>query len=141
VTARGWHQLFSAGLKVIAYDPLVRLTRVRALGVLGAFAVSGAWHAVQLYVLLPSAIDVSRQADSAPPGGPSGAWRTFWFFTLNGLGCMIDGGVLRRIPHATTRKVVRRTFAWLVLWNLAAWTARAWPSVRGMCRRFLRTGD
>lgn len=105
-----WHNAFASPCTSLAYAPLrqtlprygVPLPIARAAGVLGAFALMGAFH---MYAL-------------APILDHEGLYRIGMFFVLNGLGTVVEA-----LIWGTRRHWVKAVLAWAFETTVASWAA------------------
>lgn len=106
-----WHGLFTSPIKSLAFTPFKRMTHSNAAGLCAAMAFSGLYH---WFVV------AGLEDDTA-------SFRVFWFFALQGPGCIVDYAIWGRRKR---QSILRRVFAWVVMLGLASWVVRGFPSVK-----------
>ncbi|PGH09635.1 hypothetical protein AJ80_07664 [Polytolypa hystricis UAMH7299] len=115
-----WHSAFASPCRSLAYDPLRRcLTSryaiptpiARAVGMITAFALMGAFHVYAMTPLLP------EQA----------LWRIFAFFVMNGIGTVIEDAIWKRHTHWG-----KTILAWVFELAIASWTVEGLEIPKGL---------
>lgn len=106
-----WHGLFTSPIKSLAFTPVKKLTGNSAAGLCAAMVFSGLYH----WFVVEGLRDDTASS------------RVFWFFALQGPGCIIDHAIWGR---RKVQSILRRAFAWFVMLGLASWVVRGFPSVK-----------
>jgi hypothetical protein len=99
-----WHAMILSPVNTLAFDPLSRVAG-RSLGVVGAFALSGAWHGWAVI----------------PWDGYTLALKVGMMFVMQGVGCLLEWGIWGR-----RKTLAKRACAWVWALGWAGWALRGW---------------